>query len=196
MSEVQKRANPFEPGDFLYDARRNERNSWGCLNSFRRARALFILAFFIGLLLSQPATAKWLELDDTDRAYLKAIQDAVRRDDRRWLAEQTAHKTEGHGDTIVDVGIDEKVVADFIKNYDTLMSPYLRCVILSQKPDKLFERDIGVMVGRGDLWFGESFPKPDGTETDGRVIIAISNELCPELVVETCRQYCPAAVKK
>lgn len=43
--------------------------------------------------------------------------------------------------------------AEFVQQYDKLLTPGLKQVILKQDPDKLFANYQGVMLDRGQLWF-------------------------------------------
>lgn len=47
--------------------------------------------------------------------------------------------------------------SDLIANYDAIFSPRYREAILNALPRNMFARDQGIMLGRGEVWFG-----PDG----------------------------------
>lgn len=44
------------------------------------------------------------------------------------------------------------------RDFDRIFTPQVRRAVLGQKPDQLFTRDIGAMVGEGELWFDRSAP--------------------------------------
>ncbi|MEO6390902.1 MAG: hypothetical protein ABIP75_03560 [Pyrinomonadaceae bacterium] len=41
----------------------------------------------------------------------------------------------------------------FLKNYDQLLDQKVRDAIAAQKPEELFVRDQGTMIGTGEVWF-------------------------------------------
>lgn len=43
--------------------------------------------------------------------------------------------------------------SSFLKNYDQLFDQQVRNAIAAQKPEELFIRDQGTMVGNGEVWF-------------------------------------------
>jgi len=39
------------------------------------------------------------------------------------------------------------------RDYDSIFTPHVRQAILAQRADRLFSRDLGVMIGNGEVWF-------------------------------------------
>jgi hypothetical protein len=39
-----------------------------------------------------------------------------------------------------------------------VFTPKVKRAVLAQRPDRLFVRDLGAMVGDGELWFRETCP--------------------------------------
>ena len=44
------------------------------------------------------------------------------------------------------------------RDFDRIFTPQVRRAILNQSPDQIFSRDIGAMVGDGELWFDHISP--------------------------------------
>ena len=80
------------------------------------------------------------------------IQDYVRTDNKEKLAELVHYPITIHSIDGKDVEIQSEAV--FIANYEKIATPKWKGVILAQEPTKLFTNWQGVMVNRGELWFG------------------------------------------
>jgi hypothetical protein len=80
------------------------------------------------------------------------IQDSVRNDDKEKLAGLTHYPITIHSIDGKDVEI--KTEKQFIANYEKIVTPKWKGVILAQEPAKLFTKSEGIMVNRGELWFG------------------------------------------
>ena len=85
--------------------------------------------------------------------FLLEIQDSLRTDNKEKLASLvyypiTIYGFEGNNDKEIQ-NSDE-----FIANYEKIVTPEWKDIILSQDPAKLFINWQGVMVSRGELWFG------------------------------------------
>lgn len=101
-----------------------------------------------------------------DMAYFKALQSAVRRHDRQWLAAQGTIQVNRPD------GASHAYNPDEIKEaFDWIITPDVERAVLAQRAEDLFENDHGLMVGRGEIWF-------DQTSVDGRhwiyTIIAVN----------------------
>ena len=46
--------------------------------------------------------------------------------------------------------------ASVSRDFDRIFSARVRQAILSQRPELLFSRDVGTMIGNGELWFEQS----------------------------------------
>lgn len=101
------------------------------------------------------------------------IQDCIRVDDKEKLASLiyypiTIHSIEGK-----DVEI--KNEREFVANYEKIATPKWKGVILAQEPAKLFTNWQGIMVNRGELWFGPLCLDTDCKQTK-YYIYAITND--------------------
>ena len=84
--------------------------------------------------------------------FLLEIQDYVRTDNKEKLASLILYPITIHSINGEDVEI--KNEEEFIANYEKIATPKWKGVILAQEPTKLFTNWKGVMVNRGELWFG------------------------------------------
>ena len=85
-------------------------------------------------------------------AFLLEIQDSLRTDDKEKLASLvyypiTISRFEGDNDKEI------QNAEEFIANYEKIVTPEWKDIILSQEPARLFTNWQGVMISRGELWF-------------------------------------------
>jgi hypothetical protein len=80
------------------------------------------------------------------------IQDCVRTDNKEKLASLILYPLEIHSIDGKDVEIQTE--EEFTANYEKIATPKWKGVILAQEPATLFTNWEGVMVNRGELWFG------------------------------------------
>ena len=85
-------------------------------------------------------------------AFLLEIQDSLRADDKEKLASLvyypiTIYRFEGDNDKEI------QNAEEFVANYEKIVTPEWKDIILSQEPARLFTNWQGVMVYRGELWF-------------------------------------------
>jgi len=93
------------------------------------------------------------QLSVADKAFFTAFQIAVRQGDRAWLAthsfpDLSVLRAKGASHTYSP--------DEILEAYDWIITPDIRGIILAQKPDDLFKRDMGVMVGNGQVWFDKT----------------------------------------
>jgi hypothetical protein len=84
--------------------------------------------------------------------FLLEIQDSLRTDNKAKLASLvyypiTINQFEGNNDKEI------QNAEEFIANYDKIVTPKWKDIILSQEPARLFTNWQGVMISRGELWF-------------------------------------------
>jgi hypothetical protein len=112
-------------------------------------RALFIAC---ALLLSALATGTQAQNADvpTKQKFVAALQNAVRADDKNWLADHMSYPVNYFGKHKVVI----RSRAAFISNYSSFLSPKLRASVLAQDPANVFENWQGVMIGGGNqnIW--------------------------------------------
>jgi len=91
----------------------------------------------------------------------KRFRDAVIKGDKRTVASAVRYpiqvKIAGHPKTI-------RTARELISEYDLVFSPEFKKSIATAIPHNMFVRDVGIMLGNGEVWFG---PKGD--------VIAINN---------------------
>jgi hypothetical protein len=101
--------------------------------------------------------------------FVTRLQQAVRANDKAWLAEHTRYPLRSFGSR--QPSIRDK--PSFIKNYSSLISPRVRAAVLAQDPANVFENWQGLMIGEGsyNVWIRSA-----GDGLDERYqIIAINN---------------------
>lgn len=84
--------------------------------------------------------------------FLLEIQDSLRTEDKEKLASLvyypiTINSFDGNNDKEI------QNAEEFIANYEKIVTPQWKEIILSQEPARLFTNWQGVMVSRGELWF-------------------------------------------
>ena len=86
-------------------------------------------------------------------SFLSRLQSAVRSGDRRALIGLIAFPLRVNSAGGPRIYRDAAAVG---RDFDLIFTPRVRRAILRQRPDKLFVRDQGAMVGEGELWFRET----------------------------------------
>jgi hypothetical protein len=109
-------------------------------------------------------------------AFLRELQDAVAKSDKTSVARLVQFP--------IEVFLLKKktirTASEFVKNYDLVIYPELKDVLSKATPKTLFARGEGVMIGRGELWFGRVCTDPECLAHDIKVI-AINPPIPPAL---------------
>jgi hypothetical protein len=125
------------------------------------------LAAGLSLLLMAPARAE--DKIPKKQAFVVALQQAIRTDDKSWLAEHTRYPLRYYGHR--KIPINSK--AAFLKNYPAIIGAKLRAFVLAQDPENVFENWQGMMVGDGstNIWV-----RNEGEDLDPRYLIITIND--------------------
>jgi hypothetical protein len=127
----------------------------------------FCLAAGLAFLLATEARAD----DDIPKkqTFVIALQNAVRANDKTWLAEHTRYPLRYYGHR--KIPIDNK--AAFLKNFPKLIGSKLRGFVLAQDPANVFENWQGMMVGDGsfNIWV-----RNESEDLDPRYLIITIND--------------------
>ena len=112
-------------------------------------RAALVLALLLALPL-RPALAEPL---DPTPPFITELQNAIRNDDKDWLADHLHLPVNYFGKT-------QEVISSkdwFLKHYATVIGPELKANILKQDPKTYFKNYQGVMVGDGgrNIWLDD-----------------------------------------
>ena len=87
------------------------------------------------------------------RAFLSHLQTAVRGNDRRAILKLIAFPLR------VNAGGASRLYRsrqEVERDFDSIFTPKVRQAILEQRADRLFIRDLGAMIGDGELWFDQT----------------------------------------
>ena len=84
------------------------------------------------------------------RAFLSRLQAAVRADDRRAIIGLIGFPIRVNIEGRSRIYRNARAVE---RDFDLIFTANVRRAIVAQKPDRLFVRDQGAMVGNGELWF-------------------------------------------
>jgi hypothetical protein len=119
---------------------------------------------------SEPADFSAAGLETAEvRSFLASLQQAVRNDDRQAVASLVSYpitvRIDGAPTTLADP-------AAFTAQYPEVMTEPVRAAIAAAEPATLFANSDGVMVGRGELWFGGVYE--DGAKTYDIRIVGIN----------------------
>jgi hypothetical protein len=112
-------------------------------------RAALVLALLLALPL-RPAPAEPL---DPTPPFVIELQNAIRNDDKDWLADHLHLPVNYFGKTKEVIGSKDW----FLKHYATVIGPELKANILKQDPETYFKNYQGVMVGDGgrNIWLDD-----------------------------------------
>jgi hypothetical protein len=104
-------------------------------------------------------------------AFLSRLQGAVKANDHRAVIGMIAFPLRVNGEGGPRIYRD---AASVQRDFDRIFTPKVRRAILEQRGDKLFMRDIGAMVGDGELWFSESRANSNCSRAGPVRIIAVN----------------------
>ncbi len=83
--------------------------------------------------------------------FLLVIQDSLRTDNRDKLASLIHYPIKI---SLLDESeLEIENAAEFLDNYEKIVTPEWKDLVLTQEPDELFSNWQGAMVHRGELWF-------------------------------------------
>lgn len=132
-----------------------------------------MMARLLLLLVTSLTLAAWADFSAAGvdpvaaKNFLAVLQKAVASDQRQEVANMVSYPI-----TVVEKGkkIALKSAADLLKKYDVVFNKTVKAQLAAQKPDKLFARDQGVMIGNGEIWFRT------GPDNKTLKIIGINNQ--------------------
>jgi hypothetical protein len=90
----------------------------------------------------------------SDRAYFSRLQRAILGDDVGWVSKElcnypfSVHLATGR---TIKIKNEEQLK----KEFKMVFNPEMKKVVRNQSPDSLFKNWQGLMVGNGEIWFGE-----------------------------------------
>jgi hypothetical protein len=89
------------------------------------------------------------------RTFLSRLQDAVRANDRRAVIRLIGFPLRVNAPGGARIYRDGRSVE---RDFDQIFTANVRRAVLRQRADRLFVRDLGAMVGSGQLWFDQRSP--------------------------------------
>jgi len=104
-------------------------------------------------------------------AFLGRLQRAFREDDEDAVIDLISFPLR------VNYGSGARVYRDarsVYRDFDRIFTPKVRGAVLRQSPRQLFTRDLGAMVGDGELWFDHRCPTSACFASDPVRIIAVN----------------------
>jgi hypothetical protein len=131
-------------------------------------------ALLLVLLLTPTLQGALAEPVDPTPIFINALQDAIRNDDKRWLAEHLHLPVRYSGKTNEII----RTKAWFLKHYATIIGPELKANVLKQDPGAYFKNYQGVMVGDGgrNIWLEDFGDEGAGIPTRFEIITINNSE--------------------
>ncbi|GAA4746005.1 hypothetical protein GCM10023264_09440 [Sphingomonas daechungensis] len=111
--------------------------------------------------LAAKRTADALKIISPSEAYaqfLPRLQNAIRSGNPRNVSALVQYPLRVSSKAGVRIYPDRKSLE---KDFDRIFTPHVRAAILAQRPDDLFVRDQGAMVGSGEVWFDQTCRNSD-----------------------------------
>ena len=103
---------------------------------------------------SAPVDDYSLNVTASDREYFSRLQRAILGDDVAWVSQElccypfSVRLPKGR---TIKIKNEELLKGKF----DTIFSPEMKKIVRDQSPDSLFKNWQGLMIGNGEIWFGE-----------------------------------------
>lgn len=112
------------------------------------------------------------QVTKADRAFFLHLSDAVKRDDRGWVADHVSFP--------INIRIDNEQITiktrqEFVTQYENAFNDKVRRAIESQQPDDLFKNWRGLMIGHGEIWFTAVHPDSKDPQRIRYYITGINN---------------------
>jgi len=121
--------------------------------------------------LEAPSAAKVMSADQPYATFLSRLRTAVRGNDRDALIALVSFPLRvnfaGGARTYRDA-------ASLGRDFDRVFTPKVKRAVLAQRADRLFVRDLGAMVGDGELWFRETCPNASCSPPGPARIVAVN----------------------
>ena len=105
--------------------------------------------------LEAPSAAKVMSADQPYATFLSRLRTAVRGNDRNALIALVSFPLRVN---FVEGARTYRDSSSLRRDFDRVFTPKVKRAVLAQRPDRLFVRDLGAMVGDGELWFRETCP--------------------------------------
>jgi hypothetical protein len=123
-------------------------------------RKLFLILVAVSVLFLASAHRVWASSDHIsaqqvtadDKAFFQEIKQAIESHDAKWIAENI--------NLPLNVNINGKKFSiktekSFIKNYDNIITTSIVDAVRLQDENDMFKNWQGIMIGRGQIWFGQ-----------------------------------------
>ena len=121
--------------------------------------------------LEAPSAAKVMSADQPYATFLSRLRTAVRGNDRDALIALVSFPLRvnfaGGARTYRDA-------ASLGRDFDRVFTPKVKRAVLAQRADRLFVRDLGAMIGDGELWFRETCPNASCSPPGPVRIVAVN----------------------
>lgn len=116
-----------------------------------------ILGVFVLTFLSSDGIASEADpVNAGDRAYFIAIQNAVQKNDKNWLADQIIFPLDVYP-TPGKAGV--KTRKEFLDRYDEIINDYIRQEVKNQQAGNLAKNWSGLAIGDGAIWVAQLGPE-------------------------------------
>jgi hypothetical protein len=117
------------------------------------------------------------EVTSSDKAYFTQLQHAILTDDEKWISKELSWYP---FPVILPSGILRIKNEQELKTlFDKIFSPKIKKIVRNQSPDSLSESENGLMVGDGEIWFGELWVTNNGKAGFEYRITAIADPPIP-----------------
>ena len=107
-----------------------------------------------GTLVNESKAARAAVADD-NAAFLRRLQARIRTNDRAAVAQLVSLPLRVNAAGGARTYRDRRSIE---RDFDKIFTPRVRQAILAQRPNNIFVRDQGAMIGNGEVWFSQTCP--------------------------------------
>jgi hypothetical protein len=94
-----------------------------------------------------------VDVNVSDRAYFNQLQRAILANDEKWVSKELCSYPFS---IFLPAGtVEIKDEKDFKKQFNRIFNSEMKKVLRDQSPNSLFKNWQGLMIGNGEIWFGE-----------------------------------------
>lgn len=132
-----------------------------------------VCAISMTLFLLSPSFARDRAAPTMDKEFLVKLQQAIGTNNRQSVINlvRLPLRVNGPGGKQVQIYRNQKSI---LRDYDSIFSAKVRQAVLAQRPNTLFHRDDGTMIGDGEIWFGAVCVKAICSKRDALKIYVVN----------------------
>lgn len=121
-----------------------------------------LIVAFVAPVVLATSYSKYAVLSVQDKAFFDEVRTSILGEQPEMVAKLVLYPIEI---VINSESVKINSEQEFVRRYNDIVTPDLLRIVRNQKTDELFKNWRGIMVGRGELWFGQVQLRGDSSYT-------------------------------